>query len=77
MKVSVEVAIKNAVRVQNNVVIPQEGGQPYKGSYEVTPAVDDQTLLTKNRLMMEDLKVKAIPYYETSNLQNGKTIYIG
>ena len=49
----------------------------YDGSYEVTPSVDSQTLFTKDKTMSDNVTVKSIPYYETSNEQNGKTIYIG
>lgn len=49
----------------------------YDGSYVVIPMVDtEQTLLTANKIMADDVTVRAIPYYETSN-QYGKTIYIG
>lgn len=49
----------------------------YEGTYVVTPMVDtEQTLLTADKIMADDVTVRAIPYYETSN-QYGKTIYIG
>ena len=50
---------------------------PYKGAYHVTPKVDGQILPTAQKLMADDLTVKAIPYYETSNLSDGETVYIG
>lgn len=49
---------------------------PYTGSYEVVPHVYEQTLPTKSKYMTDDMLIKAIPYYETSNL-SGKTVYIG
>lgn len=52
-------------------------GEEYEGEYIVVPSTrDEQTLLTKNKLMAEDVTVRRIPYYETSNLY-GKTVYIG
>ena len=48
----------------------------YEGSYEITPAIEAQTLETKNRKMEEDLKVLEIPYFETSN-PSGTTVIIG
>ena len=48
----------------------------YEGEYEVTPKVTSQTLDTHGKKMTEDLVVKSIPYYETSNLW-GNTVYIG
>lgn len=50
---------------------------PYLGDYEVTPAVGAQVLPTAKKLMADDVTVKAIPYYETSNLSDGETVYIG
>ena len=49
----------------------------YKGTYEVTPQVQAQTLETKNLIMDDDLTIKKIPYYMTTNLSNGYTVYIG
>lgn len=53
------------------------GYKDYSGSYEVTPRVDAQTLPTTDRHMVDDVTVQAIPYYEVSNLQKGKTVIIG
>lgn len=50
--------------------------ETYDGSYEVIPSVQDQVLYTKSKLMKDDLTVREIPYYETSNLK-GITVYIG
>ena len=50
---------------------------PYEGSYEITPAIESQTLPTADRRMQADLTVLKIPYYEVGNTQNGKTIIIG
>lgn len=49
----------------------------YQGPYEVTPAVSAQTLPTRAKVMSDDLEVKAIPFYEVSNLAGGDTAYIG
>ena len=54
------------------------GSSPwYKGEYVITPEIGAQTLPTKGTSMRENLTVKAIPYYEVSNTQNGKTVIIG
>ena len=47
----------------------------YRGPYIVTPTKYEQLLETQNKVMKADVKVKAIPYYETSN-QSGTTVYI-
>lgn len=49
----------------------------YAGSYEIVPkALESQTLETRNKVMKQDLVVKEVPYWETSNDANGKTAYI-
>lgn len=50
--------------------------EAYDGDYEVTPKVYLQTLDTDDKYMREDVQVKAIPYFETSN-ESGTTVYIG
>ena len=48
----------------------------YTGEYIVTPRAYNETeLATKNKLMIGDVKVLKIPYFETSNEQ-GYTAYI-
>lgn len=49
----------------------------YDGDYEVIPlAFQDIILPTKDKKMMGDVVVKEVPYYETSNLSGGVTVYI-
>lgn len=50
-------------------------GDVYAGPYEVTPHVDAQYLPTQRKLMSDDVTIRAIPYYETSNV-SGVTVYI-
>ena len=50
--------------------------ETYQGSYDVTPTSAVQTLDTNDKLMTDDVTVRAIPYYETRNV-SGTTIYIG
>lgn len=72
-----------AVYLGSNKVLVN-GGQPhepsgeaYVGDYEVTPkAYLDQTLETQGKLMTDDVTVFRVPYYETTNLFDGKTVYI-
>ena len=52
------------------------GGEPYEGPYDVTPKVTAQTLKTAQKLMREDVSVRAIPYFDVSNPAGGNTIYI-
>lgn len=49
----------------------------YEGPYEITPkAWDNQILETEGLLMTDDVTVFKVPYYETVNLFDGKTVYI-
>lgn len=52
------------------------GGEPYEGPYDVTPKVTAQTLPTANKLMRDDVSVRAIPYFDVSNPSGGNTVYI-
>ena len=49
----------------------------FPGPYEVTPAIVEQTLATKQKVMDKDLTVKEIPYYAVTNNANGITVTIG
>ena len=53
-------------------------GEVYEGPYTVTPLVKNQVeLLTKAKLMEENVIVEKVPVSETSNEAGGYTIYIG
>ena len=49
----------------------------YDGPYIVTPKIIDQTLNTRDKHMLDDVLIKEIPYYETTNVQHGLTVFIG
>ncbi len=50
---------------------------PYTGDYTVVPkAHSEQVLETAGKLMLDDVTVTKIPYYEVSNVKDGLTIYI-
>lgn len=51
--------------------------EAYEGEYTVTPKVEAQILETKEKFMYNDVTVKAIPFYSTSNTSGGNTVYIG
>lgn len=49
----------------------------YNGEYTVTPkAFKEQTLKTNGKKMINDVTIKEVPYYETSNTDGGETVYI-
>lgn len=50
----------------------------YEGAYTVHSAVHEaQELPTANKQLTKNITVEKIPYYETSNMSDGITIYIG
>lgn len=53
------------------------GGELYEGDYTVIPRVVEQTMPTKNRVLVEDMKIKEIPFFNVSNTSGGSTVYIG
>lgn len=60
-----------------NVVIISSDAPKYTGVYTVTPETFQQTLYTEGKILVDDVTVKEIPYYEVSNEYNGKTVIIG
>lgn len=49
----------------------------YEGDYVVIPQADSAVVLeTQAKLMTEDVTVTKIPYWETSNLSGGNTVFI-
>ena len=54
------------------------GVELYEGAYTVHSAVHGaQELPTANKQLTKNITVEKIPYYETSNMSDGITIYIG
>ena len=49
----------------------------YEGDYNVTPRVYQQTLATKDKLMLDNVTVEIIPLSKVINFSNGYTVTIG
>lgn len=49
----------------------------YIGEYTLTPATKDQVLLTKEKLLKENVTVKAVPKQIVDNPAGGQTVTIG
>lgn len=47
----------------------------YDGEYEATPKSYEQYLATGDKYVANDITIRKIPYYETSN-ESGTTVYI-
>ena len=56
----------------------QQHYEEYTGNYEVTPVLfDEQELLTRNKLMTDNVTVHEIPITTTTNPYGGRTVVIG
>ena len=60
-----------------DTVVKVYDGDPYEGSYNITPRLTSQTFATNHKLMIDDLTVEEIPIVKTSNPQGGQTVLIG
>lgn len=56
---------------------PGNNVEKYTGSYTVKPLVSEQTLVTKDKIMSDNVTVLEIPYSEVSNNDGGLTVTIG
>ena len=48
----------------------------YTGDYDITPNVDGEVLETANKIMIDNVTIKPIPYQDVDNPQGGRTITI-
>lgn len=62
------------ISIGNTMIVDYE---EFDGPYDVKPIIDSQTIMTKGKLMKENLTVLAIPYAEVTNNANGITVTIG
>lgn len=76
MSVKNQSSVKMTVR-EATIVYGEDASPPYAGPYIVTPKVEAQTLETARKIMTDDVNIKAIPFFDTSNIAGGQTIYIG
>jgi len=59
------------------IIVGEEAIDPYTGEYTVTPKAYESNVLHTNGLkMLGDVVVLKVPYYETSNVSDGYTVYI-
>ena len=76
--VTFELTQKAALSVAFDVTIRGGGGgEPYTGSYTVTPTFETQRLATKDRLLKDNVTVDPIAVARVENPAGGKTIFIG
>lgn len=68
---------QQSVKLEQLYQIHIGGGEDYTGSYDIIPQIEAQIMPTEDKHMTDDVNIRAIPYYEVSNPQDGKTVYIG
>ena len=51
--------------------------EEYEGEYTIIPKVITQKMSTRDKVMIDDVTIEAIPYAEVTNISNGKTVTIG
>ena len=72
-----ETAQQFPMDVENLQIIHEGTVPPYTGEYTVTPLAASAVILeTEGLRMTDDVTVRKIPYYETSNPGGGYTAYI-
>lgn len=64
--------------VSGEITIPLgEQVANYNGAYRVTPLAHSSTILyTEGKKLLDNVLVEKVPYYETSNIYDGYTVYI-
>lgn len=82
MVVTFDISFQNEeefdVSLSENIVIVDPGEYPvYHGETDIVPkAHSDIVLETNGKLLLSDVNIHKIPYYETTNV-SGITVYIG
>lgn len=70
------ICFTNSLRLNGTLTIPLLPEiNYYDGPYDVTPKTSEQILNTTSSYLTDDVTVRKIPYFETSN-NTGTTVYI-
>ncbi len=72
-------AISARANLSATIMLPsaQPTAEVYTGTYQVKPqAFEDTVLQTADKHLTQNITVTAVPYFEVSNLSDGKTVYI-
>lgn len=74
--IDIDVLPPQAIEINQDVAINVNPAPPYEGEYEVTPKVTEQTLPTKDKVLVDDIMVKGIEIHRVKNSSGGTTVYI-
>lgn len=78
--ISYEGTLKGSISYEGNLkgsLSVFVGCQPYTGTYEIIPEINEQILPTFDKHMIKDVTIKEIPIYKVDNDQDGQTVIIG
>lgn len=68
----------NSGRIDAEIGRPKGDYAKYTGDYEVTPKMDEETVLeTAHKVLSDNVTVREIPKYEVANEAGGNTLIIG
>lgn len=66
--------------ITGNITLPvlRYTEEDYQGEYFIIPLAEQQTILqTEGKRLYNNVTIDKIPYYQTTNLSGGYTVYIG
>lgn len=69
---AVECSAEVGASISGNPAVPS-----YSGEYELIPDFEEHRLATKNKKMLDDVRMTAIPVHYVSNESGGTTVTIG
>lgn len=72
--------LSGIVHISGELTVPKSTDEReiYDGEYTVTPRPYEAVILeTQSKVMTDDVTVREIPYYTTTNLSGGYTAIIG
>lgn len=73
-KISSQGTLRGEVLISHTIYI-HDRLPDYEGEYNVIPKVDEQILETKDKSMLDDVTIEAVPYQEVPN-EHGITVSI-
>lgn len=74
--ISLDGTIKSNITLDGKIEVSLEGYERYRGTYSVEPTTTEQVLNSRDKVLLNDIRIGAIPYEEEDN-EYGKTISIG
>lgn len=78
LEIDVNDILEFDIESSQTIVVNHIDADKYDGTYLVTPLANSEVVLeTTGKMMEDDVTIKKVPYFETSNDAGGYTVYIG